>query len=41
MIFITISEKLNYQFVFLFSSYFSKLYVHYTLYTEPVILTQL
>jgi len=30
MTFITISEELNYQFVFLSPPYFSKLYMHYT-----------
>jgi len=30
MSFITISEKLNYQFVFSSSPHFSKLYMHYT-----------
>jgi len=29
MTFITISEELNYQFVFLSPSHFSKLYMHY------------
>jgi len=30
MTFITLSEELNYQFVFLSPSHFSKLYVYYT-----------